>query len=137
MNEVGVAEKDAVNTDIINAINSYKKIDPNENVPTLPELIKGKLILFRDDYSNNIPKEIIHGYRNPGNHKVLTSFWTALIPHLEIALDENIIKGKRTRKKIRGFINKYTSKTFQERDRTSPKDIKRANKIINLVLNKM
>lgn len=93
-----------------------------------------KLESLRDDWSNEIPEEEIHGYQNPGKYKVLKTWFTLVVSDLQFAVSQGEITDPKTIKKVNGFVKKFTSKDFHSQQRVTQEDIQRADKIINLAL---
>lgn len=95
-----------------------------------------RLRLLRDDYSNEIPKKEIHGYENPGRYNVLRNWFTLVVSHLQFAVSQREITDPQTIEKVNSFVRHYTSKKFHEQSRTKVRDIRKADRMITLVLRK-
>lgn len=87
---------------------------------------------LRDDWSNNIPRRIVHSTDADNRYKIRIGWWTALILSLEGAIESGMVPDFNTRISVLKFTWKYEH-LFQFRDPTR-KDIKEANELLNNLL---
>ena len=93
---------------------------------------KEKLRHLRDDYSDEIPDEIIHSTSPNNAFKVRRGWFQGVTANLEAALketDDPVLEAE-----VKWFVNHYTSDVFKAQGRTKNTDIFAANRIINRVL---
>lgn len=95
---------------------------------TLQEKIIGKLTGLRDNYSNDIPENIMDKYKGT------KEWWTTVIPYLTMGIEVGIIQDPQLGEETLAFIKKYTSPEFHQQKIITPEDIKEANRIINLAI---
>lgn len=95
-----------------------------------------KLESLRDGWNNEIPEKEIHGYQNPGKNKFLKTWFTLVASDLQLAVSKGEITDPETIEKVRGFVEKLTSKDFHNQQLIKLEDIKEADGIINLVTGK-
>lgn len=81
-----------------------------------------------NDYSDEIPKEIVHSTDDNNKFKVRTAWWAAVGANLRILITEGLITNPDLVSKIKIFLLK------KKEEMTTQEDIKEANQIINDVL---
>lgn len=91
---------------------------------------KEKLQWYRDEWSEEIPEEIIHS----GMYKVRAAWFTGVISVIDVARDYNDIKSWRNRLRAKKFMKKYASQEFKMQELITINDIEAGNKIINQML---
>lgn len=87
---------------------------------------------LRDDWSDIIPKKIIHSTDEDNKYKVRRAWWTVLFLSLESAIEFGVITNSRSIKKIYLFMDRY-EETLKARD-PNARDIKKANELLDEVL---
>lgn len=91
---------------------------------------------LKDTFSDEIPKEIIHGgYRHGVEYKVQKNWWTGVIADLDMLLVEGRIPSE-YRQEVEAFIIEYTSEQYRAEYLYTATDIARANQLIDKVVGK-
>ncbi len=93
-----------------------------------------RLRWLRDEFSDEIPEEILSGVSPQKNFKVRRNWWQGVVGTLANALERGKITNPEVQEEVKGFLEHYTSEKFHEQPLTTAEDIKRANEIIDLVL---
>ncbi len=111
---------------------------PNENVESKKEKIQkmiAKLSHLKNDFSEDIPKEIIHSTsKNAGTYKVRKVWFTMLTLLLnDIMYREHLLNNEKLTKKIKDYKQKVTNSQFNTR-LTTREDINEANTLIDEVV---
>lgn len=101
-----------------------------EDLRKLPP--KDRLRHLRDDWSDEIPDEIIHSTSPNKAFKVRVGWFQGVTATLEAALEQ--IDDPALEAEVTRFVNYYTSDVFKAQELTKASDIFAANRIINRVL---
>jgi len=88
-----------------------------------------KLGWLRDEFSDEIPNEVIHG---GGRFKVRRAWWQCLTGNLELGLQEGVIP-EELREDTQTFLED-TITEFRQQSLTYPEDIQRANNLLDRIL---
>lgn len=95
-------------------------------------LLKEDLKKFRDNFSDEVPAEIIHGPREVGTDTKARRNWFQMVATtLELLVKVGNID-EEIQILIEQFVDYYTSSEFNRL--TQPSDIQKANNVINTVL---
>ena len=98
------------------------------------EALQEGLERLRDEYSDDIPQEIVHSNSLNNKFKVRGSWFQGVIAILENGITEGGITDPVVIQRVERGINRFTTRKFGEEDPTKPRDIKYANLLIKLVL---
>ena len=107
---------------------------PQEIQPLSLELDKenflSRLKELRDNWSNEIPKEVIHGRQENIDFKVRKNWWQGLFSNLDILVEDGMVP-EQLIDEIKRFMEKFAGKTsgFSKR-LTSAEDIAEADALI-------
>jgi len=107
--------------------------DKRETLPefTLPEHLR----FLRDEFSDEIPVDVIHSNHPQNRFKVRRNWWAGLLADLEVGLAEGAFTDPDVQEKIRAFTDFYFHRpNFFDKPLTTPEDIAKANRIINVAL---
>jgi hypothetical protein len=88
---------------------------------------------LRNDWSDEVPKEILHGggTDKPPKFKVRRNWWNPVFLTLMIIMEANLLQDD-LKKEVEGFIKEYGEKI--RKNPTTAEDITKANSIIDKVL---
>lgn len=100
----------------------------------MSESFKEKLIILRDDYRDEIPEEIVRDWDPVTKFKVRSTWYQAVVGRLRLGIITGAITDPVVIKKIDRGIKRFTSERFQDRDRTTAREIKYANMLIEFAL---
>ncbi|MDD5749615.1 MAG: hypothetical protein PHO91_02395 [Patescibacteria group bacterium] len=92
---------------------------------------------LKNDYSNEIPEEIIHSTHQNNVFKVRKGGWfQSLILGLSFFMEDHLPDGKEDalKKEVKDFIKYYGAKEFGELPRTRPEDIEAGDAILDKVI---
>lgn len=94
-----------------------------------------RLRKLKDEWSDEIPKKIIHGPSSDlKKFKVRRNWWQGVVGSLAMALERGQIPNPEVQEEVKEFLEHYTSEKFHKQPLTTAEDIEKANSIINLVL---
>ncbi len=96
--------------------------------------VPDKLRYLRDNFSDEIPDQVIHSTSPNNAFKVRRNWFQGVVATLERALDEGLVSNPDMEWRVNVFIRDYTSQEFKDKPLTEASDIDEANRIINLVL---
>ncbi len=102
-------------------------------------LLIEKLKHLRDDYSDEIPAEMVHSSSPERMFKVRRSWFHSLLVRLEVGLMDGVIKDPEVVSKVEEFTQ-WAKEDFRVRDElrvTTREDIEKANDTISCVLNSL
>lgn len=107
---------------------------------TVPSDTLTKLTHLRDDFSDEIPKELITSATSNNKYKVRVAWWTGLLAGLENAVSEGLVETDK-KELVEHFVEKEYERLQKNaktdsRTRTTVDDLKRANKILDIVLSR-
>jgi hypothetical protein len=97
------------------------------------EFIFSKLRYLRDDFSEEIPKRIIHSTDPDNRYKVRAAWFTCVSAYLSLGMRKGFISDE-LRERAQEFIDYCASDQFHYQPRRSLADIERANMVINKVV---
>ena len=114
-------------------------IESKENQPLQPSpgLIefKKRFLHFKNDFSNEIPKEIIHGDKKENLFfKVRKNWFQRIVLWLGMLEKSNIIRDENILQRARNFIKEYTSTKFVKQERVAKEDIQKADELIDEII---
>lgn len=89
---------------------------------------------LRDDFSDEIPGRIVDGYDKDNKYKARKNWFQGVVAGVSGALDDGEIKTSEGKHAAERLIERFTLKEFRRGERTEEKDIKEANKLIDIVL---
>jgi len=109
-----------------------------KNQPSEAEMRETILQIFkelRDEYSDEIPPNLVNSVTNPKS-KVRTGFFNNVANAIELALNFNLIKDPKAREAAEAYKNYVYSGEFHTRQGrlTTQTDIDRANNLLDLLL---
>ena len=89
---------------------------------------------LRDDWSDEIPEEIIHSDAPDSKFKVRASWFVGVTADVFCALEEGEIKTPQGRAAAEQLITRFTSEEWANQDLTTAEDIQEANRLIDIIL---
>jgi hypothetical protein len=92
------------------------------------------LRFLRDEYSDEIPTEIIHSTAKNNRFKVRKAWFAGLVGDLELVITDGLVTDRSIALMAEAFMEKYTGEGFQHQVRTTKEDIELANNLINLII---
>jgi hypothetical protein len=112
-----------------------KIISDIENLPELRRQAIEDLLILRDDYKNEIPREILHSTSSDNKYKVRKSWFQGLVAVAENRLMKGLIREPNLVKDIDAFIVRYTSPDWAHPAvLTTKEDIEKADNLIDKIL---
>jgi len=85
---------------------------------------------LRDDFSDEIPAEELHG---KGNFKVRRNWWQGLVGNLENGLGNGLVPAT-LKPEVEAFLDEYASDDFRSQALTTKDDIVKANTLFDKLL---
>lgn len=89
---------------------------------------------LRTDWSDQIPKEIVHSDAPDNQYKVRRNWFTGVVADVANLLDEGEITDLARQTAAKQLIASFTSEEFINRDLTTIEDIQTANSLIDIIL---
>jgi len=96
------------------------------------------LKMLRDEYSNEIPDQILHGpvsVTNPKRNKARRNWWFCVVGRLDKLRSKNLVPFGLD-EEVNDFIKHYSSKEFHNQLLTTEADINKANELITKIVGK-
>lgn len=106
----------------------------NPNLTATGERIITSLKRLRDEYSDDIPQEIVHSYSPNSKIKARKAWFCSVSGLFESLRYLGLIKNPTTSTKLERGIERFNSETFKNRARTRKIYITYGNLLINLAL---
>ncbi len=99
---------------------------------------KEHLLWMRDAFSDDIPAEVIHSNSPNNKFKVRRNWFYGLVQNLELwVLGDRLVDDPGIDEEVGKFITHVRSDEFTKKPLTEAEDIEWANKVINMVVDKM
>lgn len=112
-------------------------IESLSNPEAVFEEFRQKLIWFRNDWDDKIPDRIVDGSdKEYFFSKVRKNWFTGVVGYLEFFSRNDYLKDKSLQNKVDEFVNYYSREEFSKR-LTKESDIKLANEVLDLVIDKL
>jgi len=92
------------------------------------------LEFLRDEFSDEIPAEIIHSDALNNRFKVRVGWFQGVVATAWNLLSEGQISGNRQQAAAQRLVDKFTSQEFVDQDLTTRRDITVANRLIDIIL---
>ena len=117
-----------------------------ENKPDIKKerdlMSEGYLTFFRrlkDDYSNDIPKDIIHSTDENNRLKIRKAWFTVLVNQLQMFEEDYLADPVGAElmplaSDVANFVANYTSKDFQHLERVGSEDVEAGDAILDKVI---
>jgi len=112
-----------------------------ENISEKEPLIERYLTFFRrlrDDYSNEIPKEIIHSTDDNNKLKVRKAWFTVVVNELQMFAEDFLSDEINSQLDLLGDVNnfvvQYKDRKFQMLERVRPEDVEAGDAILDKVI---
>lgn len=101
--------------------------------PLTKEYIIGRMEWFRDGWSDEIPKRVIHSDEPDRRYKARYAWFVGLVGELENAISENVITDKILIEEVEEFTL-FCKTELPNHHLTTESDIEKGNKVIERVL---
>ncbi len=91
---------------------------------------------LRDDYSDEIPKQVLHGPVTSSDSlkfKVRSNWWQGVVGGLG-SLQEKGLVPTGLEQEVKDFVDRYTSEKFHTRTLTTKEDVVKANELITKIV---
>lgn len=89
---------------------------------------------IRHDFSDEIPKEIIHSDAVDNKFKVRRNWFVGILVDVENALKDGVIMTLEGKLAAEQLVKRFRSDEFIERELTEKRDIDEANNLIDIIL---
>lgn len=101
-----------------------------EKEPDLVEQLKS----FREDWHDEVPEKTVHSTDADNHYKVRNAWFNNVGVTLYLLDMDGRITGKEAKEAIEEFNTTFTSDNFKDRGKTTAEDIKKANGLVDIVL---
>jgi hypothetical protein len=98
--------------------------------------VLGHLSHLRQEYSDEIPSQIIHSSDKNNRFKVRKGWISNVVGDLEVAINQGVVTDPKIIQAANEFIDWATGEEFGKQERTTKADIEKANRMIDQVLGK-
>lgn len=92
------------------------------------------LVWLRNEFSDEIPDEIVHSTDKDNKYKVRRSWFTGVVAAAEEALRKGEIKTSEGKLAVEQLSERFTSEEFIQKAKTEKEDIEKANELIDIIL---
>lgn len=100
-----------------------------ENEPSLKEEMLKWLERLLNEWSDEVPEEILHG---EGKFKVRVNWWNAVTGWMNVIMGKNLIEDDELIERMKKFVKTYAGRDYWQRGhkRTTKEDIDTANHLL-------